>query len=348
MLAPETAEDENSELLATNGNNNINRLVAPAPAAAELSAISNDQLEAISRNPLAAGSLSQLIAPVKLRPFKSTYHVRRGNQLRLVCQLQRGYPQAQLNWYVGNRLVDADFLKEHPAGRYKVLYLQNQNQVSQLVSSGGSSSSSSSSSVATTEQPAAAAAEESGADGQSDSGRTKTIVEINPIPIGKLAAQMQQLSGQQDGKWVEYRELDDEKWSIDTSGQQLRYMQQKFARLTGINISSGSGGNSNQPPRGLDADTLATLGQMSISLLVIDSLDIERDTMRYACRATNRANTDEVTTVIRVQGKSGFFLPLFLKSYPPRKRSEYSDELGCCCFFFTSHHFTPLHSAWPR
>lgn len=286
MSTPDIPDEESNELLATNSNNNNNQLVAPEPAATSAAA-SNDQLEAFSRNPLAAGSLSQLIVPVKLRPFKSTYHVRRGSQLRLVCQVQRGYPQARLNWYAGNRLVDAEFLKEH-AGQYKVLYLQNQNQVGALVSGSDSSA---------PERPVEPPAENPADDSGGIANSKPKIVEINPIPMGKLQLQLTQ-----DGKWVEYRDLDDEKAIIDTSDQQLRYMQQKFARLTGINIS-GSNLNQQQQSRAINPDMLATLGQMSISVLVVDSLDIERDTMRYACRATNRANTDEVTTVIRVQGK---------------------------------------------
>lgn len=273
MSAPDLPDEESSELLASNTNAN-NLPVAPTPSAL----VSNDQLEALSRNPLAAGSLSQLIVPVKLRPFKSTYHVRKGNQLRLACQIQRGYPQAQLNWYAGNRLVDAGFLKEH-ASKYKILYLRNQNQVSALVS---------------TSEPETS---DSNARAEKEANGGPKIVEINPIPMGKVQMQLSQ-----EGKWVEYRELDDEKAAIDTSEQQLRYMRHKFARLTGINISGSTTYTASQS-RAIDADTLATLGQMSISVLVIESLDIEKDTMRYACRATNRANTDEVSTVIRVLGE---------------------------------------------
>lgn len=235
----------------------------------------------------------QLLAPVKLRPFKSTYHVRKGNQLRLVCQAQRGYPSAHISWYVGNRLVDNEFLKQH-LNEYRVLHLQNQNQLT--VTSSPSSSSSSTNEVG------------------EDGGKRKAV-EINPVPSTR---QQMQMTANGRGQWIEYRDLKNEKYAIDSHEQQLRYLQAKLAQLNGHSSfrtsSSPDSTTATSATSSLHSDpTQGLWSQSSISVLTINSLNIERHTSRYACRATTRANTDEVTTVIRVEGKSFSSSTMILK-----------------------------------
>lgn len=277
----------------------------PAEASGESFSAGDDiqrqaPLEAtIASTPLAAGHLVQLMVPVKLRPFKSTYHVRQGNQLRLTCMAQRGYPAAHMSWYAGNRLVDAEFLREH-ADEFRVLHLEHQNQLVVSYSGGGSG----------------------GGEPQSDNDRARSgrrqqerrrIVEINPIPSSR---QQMALTSNGRGQWIEYRELGDEKYAIETSEQQHRYMQMKLAQLTGaahhLAASPASGDQLVAPSGQHDAATL--FGQTSLSVLVINSLDLARHSSRYACRATTRANTDEVTTVIRVQGKCDVISLFFVRS----------------------------------
>lgn len=211
------------------------------------------------------------MAPVKLRPFKSTYHVRQGNELRLICLAQRGYPEAQINWYIGNRLIDADYLRDH-SNELKILNYQPASQTSPSQSSAYSSS----------------------ASGSSEASLDKRqLVEINPIPVSK---QQMQLTLNGRGSWVEYRDLANERYSIQTSDQQLAYLQFKLNQLTlagqqQFAISNSSG------------ELLTGSNQAGISVLVINSLDVDKHNSRYACRATTRANTDEVTTVLKVQGE---------------------------------------------
>lgn len=240
----------------------------------------------ISANPLAAGSQLQLVAPVKLRPFKSAYHVRQGNQLRLVCQVQRGYPAAHISWYVGNRLVDGDFLREH-ANEYAILQLHNHERLSVTSSSG---------------IQAAGSRDSYAANDQDTQQQQRRIVEINPIPSGR---QQMQLTANGRGQWVEYREPTNEKYSIETRQQQLRYLQMKLAQLTGVSLAGATGdGPQPEPVQAQSVTQQQQLSQQaSLSVLVINSLAAEQHTSRYACRATSRANTDEVTTVIRVKGE---------------------------------------------
>lgn len=226
----------------------------------------------LANNPLSAGSLLQLVAPVKLRPFRSAYHVRQGNQLRLLCQVQRGLPAAQVSWYVGNRLVDGDFLRDRR--EFRVLQLRGQEQEQRAPSVW--------SSVSQGQQQAAEASN------QQDSGR---LVEINPIPAGR-----QQMQLTSNGQWVEFRELANEKYAIETPEQQLRYLQMKLGQLGG-----GSPPSPTSPAGSNSGSSLS--GQASLSMLVVNNVQAERHTSRYACRATGRANTDEVTTVVRVKGE---------------------------------------------
>lgn len=230
-------------------------------------------------NLMAAGNLVQLMAPVKLRPFKSAYHVRQGSQLRLICHAQRGYPSAHISWYVGNRLVDSEFLKQHP-NEFRILHLQNQNQLT-ITSSPASSNSS---------------PNENGDDGK------RKLVEINPIPSTR---QQMQMTTNGRGQWIEYRDLKNEKYAIDTYEQQLRYLQMKLAQLNGQSSfrSADSTATTNTASNSPPDQTLGVSRQSSVSVLVINTLNIEHHTSRFSCRATTRANTDEVTTVIRVQGK---------------------------------------------
>lgn len=225
-------------------------------------------------NILGDGSLVQLLAPVKLRPFKSTYNVRQGNQLRLICQAQRGHPAAHISWYIGNRLVDNEFLREH-ADEFRIIQpsgqqaAQNRAQV-----------------IVTSSSNADGSSQQSGAD------KRRAVVEINPVPASR---QQMQLTANGRGQWIEYRDLRNEKYAIETAEQQTKYLQLKLAQLT----SSSAATSSSSAQAGSNLD----LSQTSISVLVINSLNLEKHTSRYACRATTRANTDEVTTVIRVQGK---------------------------------------------
>lgn len=250
------------------------------------------------------------MAPVKLRPFKSTYHVRQGNELRLVCFAQRGYPAPHISWYVGNRLVDGDFLKEHP-NEFRILNLQNQNQLIGTYSF----TSSTNNEDYNSEQAASSTSTSSTTGASSNQADKKKIVEINPIPLNR---QQMQLTANGRGSWVEYRDFKNEKYAIESPEQQLKYLRQKLAQLMGQNALSSSSGNNEQEDSSATATTTSSTStpttpehsssylsalQTSVSVLVINSLNIDKHTSRYACRATTRANTDEVTTVIRVQGK---------------------------------------------
>lgn len=230
------------------------------------------------------------MAPVKLRPFKGTYHVRKGNELRLICLAQRGYPEAQINWYIGNRLIDADYLRDH-SGELKILNYQPQSSfaaASGSVYSGGAGAGQSVSSISSGSAEAAL--------------DRKQLVEINPIPISKHQMQLT-LNGR--GSWVEYRDLANERYSIQTSDQQLAYLQFKLNQLTQQQQQpAGSYATPATASNSSSSSDYSGSNQAGISVLVINSLDVERHNSRYACRATTRANTDEVTTVLKVQGKS--------------------------------------------
>jgi len=208
---------------------------------------------------------------------------------------------------VGNRLVDGDFLREHKH-EYRVLHYQNQNQAIATSASrmDSSENQSDASSLRSQMQPPT---------------DKRQIVEINPIPSSRL---QMQLTANERGQWIEYHDFKSEKYAIETGEQELKYLQLKLAQLTGqtgpippVNPSRQDSGqatttttaipmqaNSNDP-------MLALLGQTGISVLVIRALDLSKHTSRYACRATTRANTDEVTTVVRVQGKCPKVMPLF-------------------------------------
>lgn len=232
-----------------------------------------------------------MLAPVKLRPFKSAYHVRAGDQMRLVCQLQRGYPQAQLSWYVGNRLVDGDFLREHQ-GEFRLLQYSNGPAAVQGA------------------QQHTLLATPSQAQGD---GGTERLVEINPIPAQR---QQMQLTANGRGSWMEFRDLRGpnalapENLAIESKEQQLRYMRAKLAQLTGQNLqgamvaaTSSAAGDSSSASEQQGASPAAPGWTSGISVLVVNKLDAEKHASRYSCRATTRANTDEVTTVIRVKGE---------------------------------------------
>lgn len=251
---------------------------------------------------MAAGNLIQLMAPVKLRPFKSTYHVREGNQLRLICQAQRGYPEAQISWYIGNRLIDNEFLKEQQ-NEIRILNLNSPSNQQQQQQSTGSSASTT---TTTTTQPIID--EEASID-------KEQIVEINPIPISRQ--QMQQFTTNGQGSWIEYKNIKSERYSIDRPELEQKYLQLKLAQLTNYgqqhfsNANSGSlllsGSSSDLNNLGGSSRALGSsssiLSQTDLSILVISSLNIDKHSSRYSCRATTRSNTDEVTTVIKVQGK---------------------------------------------
>lgn len=249
------------------------------------------------------------MAPVKLRPFKSTYHVRQGNELRLVCFAQRGYPAAHISWYVGNRLVDGDFLKEHQ-NEFRILNLQNQNQLIGTYSFTSTNEDDHSNQAA----PASASSPSLASSTTNNHLDRRKIVEINPIPLNR---QQMQLTANGHGSWVEYRDFKNEKYAIETPEQQLKYLKQKLAQLMGQSVSSSLSSNNSEEepsiPTSITTTTTTSTAehsnsylsslQTSVSVLVINSLNIDKHTSRYSCRATTRANTDEVTTVIRVQGK---------------------------------------------
>ena len=247
----------------------------------------------LASSPLAAGSLHQLLAPVKLRPFKSAYQLRSGDQLRLVCQLQRGYPQPQVSWYVGNRLVDSEFLREH-AGQFRLLQFS------------GNSASSGSSAQQQQQQPQVLASPSTTSGGGEDEQQADRLVEINPIPLQR---HQMQLTPMGRGSWVEFRELrgplalSPEKLAIGTGEQRLRYMRFKLAQLTGQpqqQQQQASGSEAEQASRAMSSSAQGQPGALSI--LVVNKLEADKHSTRYSCRATSRANTDEVTTVLRVRG----------------------------------------------
>jgi len=268
----------------------------------------------LASNPLAAGTLHQLLAPVKLRPFKSAYHVRAGDQLRLFCHAQRAYPEAQITWYIGNRALDADFLREHP-NEFQLVHYQAPS--GQAIGGGAIS-------AATVpgqqqqqqQQPVLSSAPvQLAAD-------TERLVEINPIPAHR---HQMQLTANGRGSWMEFRQLRGpnahsiQKYNIESNEQQAAYMRMKLAQLNGQNMAQQqaamfaeqlSPNNNNNPNNNEQLQQLQHQQQThagpssAISMLVINKLDPERHSSRYSCRATTRANTDEVTTVIKVKGKS--------------------------------------------
>lgn len=246
-------------------------------------------------SPLAAGSLVQLIAPVKLRPFKSAYHVQESNELRIICQAQRGFPAAHISWYIGNRLVDAEFMRSNE-DQIRVLHLQDPSNDSTR----SMSPTMTSANWPYSSPPSTSAGELANSGAQHE----RRIVEINPVPLSK-----QQMQLTKNGQWIEYHNFSEERYNIGSKEQQISYLKAKLSQLT------GSLGRSNVPdaPTPLAAHSrqaqasgdpnLALQYQTAISVLVIRSLNITRHSSRYACRATTRANTDEVTTVIRVSGE---------------------------------------------
>lgn len=260
----------------------------PLTGAGDSNTASRAAEQVLANNPLAAGSLVQLIAPVRLRQFRSAYHVRAGNELRLVCLGQRGYPAALMSWYVGNQLVDAEFLSAH-ADEFRLIQLQTP------AGGGGLSSSSGSSYAASMMDVPPLPASSSDISGEPLDRRY--VVEVNPIPSGRLQAHLQASGQVRAGQWVEYRDLAaaSERVPIETADQQLRYLRQKLHQLTSAGYWAGQ-----QAGRAPAPDPA---NQASISILVIKSLDVGRHMSRFACRATTRANTDEVTTIIRVIGK---------------------------------------------
>lgn len=251
------------------------------------------------------------MAPVKLRPFKSTYHVRQGNELRLVCFAQRGYPAAYISWYVGNRLVDKEFLDEHP-NEFRILHLHNQNQLIGTYLYGSATIANNNGDSSNQAGASSSSSTSSSSSANNNNVDKKKIVEINPIPLNR---QQMQLTANGRGSWVEYRDFKNEKYAIETPEQQLKYLKQKLAQLMGLTASSSplSSNNSEEDSSATSSSTSSSAAdynshlsalQTSVSVLVINSLNIDKHTSRYACRATTRANTDEVTTVVRVQGKS--------------------------------------------
>lgn len=245
-----------------------------------------------------------MLAPVKLRPFKSTYHVRQGDQLRLICQTQRGFPAAHISWYVGNRLVDGEFLREH-ADEFRIIQ-QNGSPIRYQVP------------IVTSSSPASSSGEPSGQSAPVNDKRR--IVEINPVPASR---QQMQLTANGRGQWIEYRDLRNEKYAIETGEQQSKYLQLKLAQLAGSSGASSSSAASTSTPTTSSSSTFlasanfdqnqgSLMSQTSLSILVINSLNLDKHTSRYACRATTRSNTDEVTTVIRVQGKYIYIYATYL------------------------------------
>lgn len=238
----------------------------PSSDSADLSDPQQPIMGAAANNPLAAGYLVQLITPTRLRPFpRSVLHLRQGHELRLACIGTRGYPNAIINWYIGNRLVDAEFLQQQP-NEYRILQLVSGSQMVTLAT--GSSS--------IQQQP--------------NNNNNKRIVEVNPISFSR-ERELYDL--------IDYHDTQDERMAIETSEQQLKYMKFKLAQLTNqlysqsSSSADGSAANSDNP----------LMSHASLSILIINSLDVERDSSRIACRAVTRANVDEVTTVIKVQSK---------------------------------------------
>lgn len=246
----------------------------------------------IADNPFAAGAQVQLHAPVRLRPFKSAYNVRQGNEVRLICHAARGYPTPHITWFVGNKLVDDEFLRAH-SGQFRVLHHRASSGISASLAQEAPAS------------PAQKSADNDNNNNDSDDPKQRRIVEIHPAPANKHGAPT---SGS-GGLWVEYREPSNEKYAIDTSEQRRKYLVSKLAQLANPNASSSS--SSSASSQRANAAAASSAGQQdtplssqaSLSVLVINSAQIEQHTARYACRATTRANTEEVTTVLRVQGK---------------------------------------------
>lgn len=247
---------------------------------------SNAQLNS-NPNPLESGQFYQfqLMIPVKLRPFKSSYAVREGNELRIACQAQFGYPAPAISWFVGNRLVDEQFANEQN-GKIQVLtysgiglfnsVLAVTNDSSELIQSQEFSSS------------------------LQQSNTNKLIVEINPVPASKHLLSQTTNSG----AWLEYKDAKNEKNSLDSQEKRRQYVKTKLFVLA----NSVSGHQTFKKTPNQVAGTFENSDniplQASVSILVINSLIADKHSSRFACRATNRVNTDEVTTVIKVQSKS--------------------------------------------
>lgn len=150
----------------------------------------------------------------------------------------------------------------------------------------------------------------------------KQIVEVNPISPSREAP------GSVD--FVAYYDSQDERLAIESYGQQLQYMKSKLVQLTnGFYSTSAAAAMAAAGASNLDGQSgsqngdvsstsdISLVSQTSLSILIINSLDIERHSSRIACRATTRANTEEVTTVVKVQSEYDVralhaLLPFFL------------------------------------
>lgn len=237
---------------------------------------------------LAPSSLVQLVTPTRLRPFaRSVFHARQASQLRLACLAQGGYPTPLIQWYIGNRLVDQDYLLSNEIG---ILQLKSTN-VAQLVALGA----------------------------RLNSTRQQQIVEINPIPARNLpinqhqrgvSSRQQQQQQQQPFNWVDYHEASDERFSLESSELQLRYAQFKLAQLmalvTPTPLVPGNPAIGEQVASSLQQAAAASSSSSQanlLSILVVPALHLERHSARFACRAVTRVNTDEVTSVVKVLSK---------------------------------------------
>lgn len=218
--------------------------------------------------------------------------------MRIACLAQGGFPSPLIEWYIGNRLVDEDYLHSSDV---RILQLKS-TSVTQLVALGANKT--------TTSKP-------------------QQIVEINPIPSRNSMAnpnhhqqlrasirqqQHQSHLQQQQLNWVDYRDGSDERLALESGEQQLRYAQFKMAQLMSLGspapLVPGNAAIGEQLASSLQqasAAAASTSSQSSqpnlLSILVIQSLELERHSARIACRAVTRVNTDEVTTVVKVLSK---------------------------------------------
>lgn len=291
------------------------------------------------------GHLIQVTAPTRLRPFgRSVFHVRDSNELRVACLASNGHPAPIINWYIGNRLIDEEYLRQNwdeiqilqltsrpvlaggiqtTTNTYRIgPPIQQATKMEQLLILGSYRRANGTSSSAN---------EEEGAGG----GGELQIIEINPIQLTDPQTSDSQDSSSSSSSasaqlnngpsnWINYRKFSDERMSIENREQQMSYLRMKLDQLSGNNYNPFS------------LDTIPKQNNnnhhhqspMMVSVLVISSLDIERHSSRIACRATTRVNTDEVTTVIKVQSK-----------YPGSSQRETAHELcETCDSIERSHH----------
>lgn len=99
---------------------------------------------------------------------------------------------------------------------------------------------------------------------------------------------------------------EEKKYIIDISPKPIHKLRQNtnsHARFNPSTISRKSGHSSAAPTTLGAVEGSISSTPLIQSTLVVRDLDIDKHTSRYACRAQNRVSSDEVSTMIRIQGE---------------------------------------------